>query len=419
MSVTVEVQGAFGERVSPAELETDAAGRVVTRLQAGGIPGQTVVRATAERVFRGQRVRVETQCQEASIVGGTPSQAGFTLSCPDPVLPAFSRRFAADDWRLVPGACTECRASVASRLGGRINEGVAITFLAEAGSVDQMVAVGADGATSRFCVAQPTPRDVEAFPYEVEAGAAEPLNPRDGLVRLVAVTMGEEAFDDVDADGLWNPGIDLQHPEQQLSDAYIDVNDNGAFDELLDPWRDSDQDGEFTFPNLDWDAQIEIWTSTTVLWVGDLAGIDQPCSRVRYACAPEPAGACVEDALDGPPTIVGVDGAFEVTADLRDDNGNCLGGFGEGAASLQIGGSWVIRGQEANVPLRDHCFSGPEASPLGDRVTWTVISRLEAGAEAREARDELTIGVDYRRAGGEMGRARCVVDVETALPPVE
>ncbi len=411
VDVTVDVQGAFGEAVAPEELVTDAAGMVATRLTAGGIPGVTVVTAVAERVFRGMPVQVETQCDAVSIVGGTPSHGGFTLSCEDAVLPAFSAG-------INPGACTSCTALVSSRLGERVSEGAAVIFQTEAGTLDGMIPVGDDGATSEFCVTEPPPVDTQPEPYEVEAGYDADFNPRDGLVRIIALTIGEEAFRDEDGDGLFDEAIDIQLAEHQLTEAYVDMNDNGRRDPG-EPWRDTDGDGEFTIPDSDWQREIEIWTSTTVLWVGDLVDGDQPCSRVSFACAAQPEGACVEGENGAPPRIVGVDGAFEVTADFRDIRGNCLDGLGQGTASLAIDGRWVIRGQEENVPLRDHCFSGPDGLPLGDRITWTVASRLEAGDRAQDVRDELSVGVEYLQAGGAMGRARCVVDVETSLPAVE
>lgn len=405
--------GPPGAALGASEGQTDDAGEVVVRLQAGRARGPARVQATATY----EDVADAADSQAIQIVGGVPSGHGFTFTCDEAVIPAFTTRFAdPDDWRLVPGACAACTAQVTDRFLGRVEANTRVLFESEAGNVDAQLPVDDEGrATTSWCVGEPAPTDVEPQDYETDAGFAGPFNPRDGLVRAVAIVHGEEAFTDMNGNGIWEPAIDFQEPTDDLPEAFVDKNDNGRWDDG-EPFTDADEDEAWSPPNGDWDAETEIWTSATVLWVGDLAG-DDPCDRLTYTCVA--GGGCEAGADGAPPRIVAPGGAFEVTADFTDVNGNCLAGFGDGAASLAIAGSWAVRGAEANVPLRDHCFGGPRGLPVGGAITWTVESRLEPGAMARDAEDALTVGVDYRRAGDVMGRARCVVDVETALAPAE
>jgi len=420
--VAFEVAGPQGVALSTREGATDAAGEVTVRLHAGGVPGPATVTATA--FWRDEQVQAHSDVLQ--IGGGAPSHHGFTFACDARVLPAFERRFPAPErwpepeaWPIVPGAETRCTAQITDRLQGRVSNETRVLFLTEAGNLDQQLPTDGEGrATSTLRVGEPAPADVEPWEYEIAAGFDGEFNPRDGLVRVVALTLGEEAFVDVNGDGVWDEAVDFQHPHQQLSEVFLDINDDDEFDDGVEFFRDANGNGDFDYANDQWDEAVEIWVSTTVLWVGDLRG-DDPCDRLSFRCLDDHPEGCEPGADGAPPTIVAPGGRFEIRADLSDDNGNCLGGLGEGRASIAIAGAWDLRGEEANVPLRERCFDAPRGFPRPEPLAWTLISRLAPADEPRDVRDELTVRIDYRRAGGEPGSASCLVDLETRLPAAD
>ena len=121
---------------------------------------------------------------------------------------------------------------------------------------------------------------------------------------IIALVAGQEAFVDVDGDGLFTVGIDYQEAEHDLSEPFVDANDNGRWDddgERAELYRDTNGDGRWTQPNGAWDGDTTLWASTRVLWVGDMqreAGgqgvtcqIVRGCSvrPLREACADVPA----------------------------------------------------------------------------------------------------------------------------------
>ncbi|MBS2028899.1 MAG: hypothetical protein JST54_13440 [Deltaproteobacteria bacterium] len=99
------------------------------------------------------------------------------------------------------------------------------------------------------------------------------VNPRDGQAALVAFTIGEECYNDVNRNGHFDPGEeDLASCD--LGEPFLDENGNGMYDGPGvdpaipggEPFFDYDQNGAWTPPNGKWDAQIPIWRSTVITW---------------------------------------------------------------------------------------------------------------------------------------------------------
>jgi len=89
-------------------------------------------------------------------------------------------------------------------------------------------------------------------------------NPRDGLVTIVAVVRGEEAFEDRNGNGTWDADEFFFDEEEP----FVDANDNGQHDPG-EAFRDTNQNGQHDGANGAWDAAGEIWRVVKVVWSGD------------------------------------------------------------------------------------------------------------------------------------------------------
>ena len=326
-------------------------------------------RTVGERDGAGREELCEVdRSSQVVIIGGIPSGRGMQLDCERPVIPAFTYR-EDDIWLTSNEPGTDCTLQVIDRVNGRISAGTQILFLTEAGSIDEVVPTDEFGrAVTQLRVGNPPPADVEPDDYELDAGyLPNGYNPRDGLVRIIAVTRGEEDFVDTNGDKIYTPGQDLIEPGQDLPEPYIDRNDNGRWDPE-EEFRDANDDGVWTDSNGTWDANTEIWVSTTVLWTGELYNCRLPgllhedcgCAPIGERPAPDDCrenvggpmrnqpihvGECLNAACEAAPVeaaCAGSDfalmfgGAISVTSNYLDINGNCLSG---------IDGTYAVAGE--------------------------------------------------------------------------
>ena len=131
------------------------------------------------------------------------------------------------------------------------------------------------------------------------------MNPRDGLVTVVAVTRGEEDFVDTNGNKVWDDGLDYQLGTMDLPEPCVDVNDDGECttdlpirgeENYAEIFRDTDGDGIWSEGNGIWDKDTEIWKATHVLWVGQYDEYKSTFTvdcRVTSGCSLQPAqGNC-------------------------------------------------------------------------------------------------------------------------------
>ena len=134
-------------------------------------------------------------------------------------------------------------------------------------------------------------------------------NPRDGLLTVIAIADGEEAFFDSNGNGVYDPG----EPFIDQGEPFVDQNDSGAWDP--GEWfLDVNGNGKYDGPNGVWDAATKIWTQTVVVYTGTPAtmpsGVNFLGTRwtentLAGACTPTaaPASFAVKPAQTGPPAV--------------------------------------------------------------------------------------------------------------------
>ncbi len=401
-------------RLDPDFGETDELGRVVTRLRSDR-PGVFSVRAHVGC----DATQVGAAGRQIVVRGGPPSQRGFFLTCAPAVVPALAARVAddrGDQWTFEPAEPVVCEATLFDAWGDPIGLGVPVQFRTEAGRVPAIAFTDETGrAVATVDVDQPPPWDVE--PTEAErtrtrarhAGLEAPellartgFNPRDGVVRVVAVTAGIEGFNDRDGDGLFAMGIDEVRAGDERGDPFVDADDSGAWDDL-EVFFDSDGDGLYSLRADGWaDERPDLWVDTTFLIT---AGPDPLESRLTAApCAPDdddclacdPATGCEPGGSKGCPAgamfALRPGGAIDLELVVSDLNGNCAVSGADVALVLPAGPTWrsdpeTLVGQS----LRDRCAGGvsdhPYAAPMRLRLrdTRAAASSGEAVAVSLDA----------------------------------
>ncbi|MCK5690810.1 hypothetical protein KAI87_16130, partial [Myxococcota bacterium] len=168
---------------------------------------------------------------------------------------------------------------------------VPVSFYTEAGDMHEVVADKNGPREFYYRVsASPTvlPSDVAPVSAEehynlVDFGsgyipAATEQNPRDGVVTILVVARGYEAFGDENGNGQYDAGevfVDEGEP-------FLDVDDDGAFNSAIDPPHccDTNANGRVDGPNGQWDENILIGRVFHIVWTG---GVD----RARSGISPD------------------------------------------------------------------------------------------------------------------------------------
>jgi len=456
---TLPEQAPPGVDILPKLMLTGAEGvpgEASVRLIAGGSPGVVTVEAVAcregfQRDAREQPIisrnsgRLEGRCNlneegeetisestRSGIIvirGGIPSMDSFNFQCEDSIIPAFTDRPEIDVWLLGDAPGTTCHVHLADRLNGVIDTETQVLFLTEAGSVVQSNFTDINGATSTaHRIAYPTPVNVDP---------QEELNPADALVTLVAVTRGEEAFIDRDGNKYYEEAFDLFPPEFDLSEPYVDANDNQRFDESdcdsdecenprfeQEEFRGRDcVEGSCVFEgaNGTWDGNIEIWKSTKVLWVGNLSALEFAVPSIDFWIPTEPSyigGACLNGSCSDSPIRPAcpdaanlystTGGSFRIETKLVDDNGNCLDGFNQGHIRINSSSKYaMIDGQEfidigEGTPCWEYDDETDELIPSTQEIGWTFIDVGDEPAidDAPEF-EQISIELNYKGVSGE------------------
>lgn len=285
-----------------------------TQLQASTRVASAIVVATAGKK--------EIVSPPISFAGATPNAGQFTFQCGPVAGSASGGRHAIGaydlDRGLIAGITLNCIAHVGDRNGDGLPDAV-VSFLTEAGTIGPNESTATDvigNALVLHKTSLPLPKDVDpenftwtplsdgthtgefvaplwmepwnwvANPvqYPPPAPAMNPrepsrleqipgrrnkdgtqirMNPRDNLVTMIAVTTGEEAFIDMNNDGICNNN----EPYTDLTEPFVDSNDNGTWDED-EKFIDVNNDRKWNGKNEKWDSSTLIWVQERILWTG-------------------------------------------------------------------------------------------------------------------------------------------------------
>ena len=187
-----------GISLSQASTETDENGVASTRVNAGTVA--TVVSVTATYTPDTGPV-IQTTSAPISISATIPDQDSFSLSVEENFLP---------NARNYDGVSVPITIRAADRNNNRISDAV-VNFVTNSGSV-QSECILQDGACSIEWISQ---------------------NPRadDGVALILARTVGEESFRDLNSDGKYvQSEDDFNVAQNDLGEAFLDRNRNGNFD---------------------------------------------------------------------------------------------------------------------------------------------------------------------------------------------
>jgi hypothetical protein len=291
----------------------DATGLATAPLLSGTVAGTLLVTATTSAGGdNASTVTASATLPGIAVIGAKASLANFSIQCGPRNVPALAETDCSTSWVDAPFTCV---AIMKDRFNNLLGTSTQVIFASEAAAVGQVAwsaaydpSKAADQQADLGTATQIFQTLGAGLPFDVPVQAGEPFvvhgldgcgdrthNPRDGVVTLVAIADGEEAFFDANGNGAYDAATaaDPGEPFVDQGEPYVDQNDNGAFD--AGEWfLDVDHDGVYTPPNGTWDAQTKIWTQTAVIYTG-------------YS-APE-----MEKAVGPPPTYLGtrwVSGGF-------------------------------------------------------------------------------------------------------------
>ena len=202
-----------------------------------------------------------------------------------------------------------------------------------------------------------TPRDVPPDPSTGEPSYNDlngiQRNPRDGLVTLVAIVEGEEAYEDLNGNGRYDAG----EPFTDTAEPWVDSDDDDGW-ATGEEFIDSNGNGRWDAGNGKWDSRTKLMAIYKILWTGK---VDNTPSTSRI----ESFGT---DIYDG--------GRIELRAQVLDANINPIATFPAASDALE----WVLVGDEAttyddtSVPVDNvYGFSFDKAANT-ERKRWRILS---------------------------------------------
>ncbi|MDM8558901.1 Ig-like domain-containing protein [Candidatus Parabeggiatoa sp. HSG14] len=317
-------------------------GLVSVILNSGRVAGTIDVIATVKKTINTKET-ISTVAR-VTIVGGLPDADHLSLAA-EFLNIAGGVTFGLED---------EITAYVGDRFGNIVPDNTAVSFITEGGMIGTSIGGGAfttttklGQATAILQSASPTTPFLGGVPTSRFSGyecsgeytlhTSEPIllcsNP--GLVTIVAFTTGSESFADLNGNGLY----DFGEPFDDLSEPYIDGNDNGIF-EGEELYIDVNGNGRFDKGNNQFDGpggrfqNTTIWSSMQILFSSH--------TRSKYE----------EDGLKVTPLSFSIsdDGSEIFTVEnISDIYGNALAG----GTRLEVTTNNGVLGGTTDLTLRD------------------------------------------------------------------
>jgi len=286
-------------------------GYATVMLHSGNVAGPVTIIATVT----GSSPVISSSSAVISIGGGVLSATHFSLAVSPFNLAGFNvYNLKATIW-----------AYLADRFGNyNVLTGTSVSFYTEAGAIDRSAVTDSTGLTSvTFRTQAPMPADVAPLAWETALqgylnstyGISTTAHPRDGWVTVLATVQGEEAFNDENANGLFDssynttacpagPGYICQcsggNPSVtggtscaggstrsegfiDIGEPFIDKNDDGIRDSSnpFEEYIDANGNGVYNSPNGVWDGpgcsgagcqtSKIIWTDIPLAFTGNPA----------------------------------------------------------------------------------------------------------------------------------------------------
>lgn len=199
-----------GITITPETAVTNYQGNVTVVVKSGYVPASVRVRADVESSD------IYTLSGELILSTGFPDQDSFSVSVDTFNPNAFN----------YDGEEVAVTVRAADRNNNPCPQGTAVYFTAEAGSIDSSGFTDATGACS-------------------VTWRSQGVRPDDGRVTILAYAVGEESFQDRNSTGLYE-NEDVDTLTTDMPEAFLDVNENNGFDELIETYVDFNNDGLYT-----------------------------------------------------------------------------------------------------------------------------------------------------------------------------
>lgn len=221
----------------PVQATSDGSGLVSVTVSAGSVP--TPVWVTATLV---DDPTIVTQSTNLTISTGRPTQDRFSLSIGTFNIEGWSR----------DGTTTRANVYAFDRLGNPVADGTVINFISEGAGIQPSCVTAAGSCSVTVTSGELRPRvDSEPSTFAVKAGR----------VTILAYAQGEESFDDLNQNNIYDAGEVFR----DLGDAFVDNTENKV-------WASGEREIQFSALN----------TSACPAYPSD----------GRYANAPYKAGTC-------------------------------------------------------------------------------------------------------------------------------
>ena len=303
-STTVDffVTSLGGESVSPTTGLSDMSGEVQTVLTSGTRANDVAITAAVD-VDGDMVFDVLTQCTLVTIVGAPPVQGRLSVT----------RAFANVAGRVTSGLEDAITVFMDDRFGNPVPPNTAVSLTTNAGLVTGQGLANDQGEAAAILQTQ------------------APITP-EGLVIVMAHTLGQEPFIDNNGNGIFDAGDTIANDD--VPEPFIDRNGNCMFDpgDPNEIFIDVNGNGMWDAAQGTagtWDEQIFVWDTAPVIFSGgtvaDLNCViqsDGPCPSASSFAVPDGGSATLEILVrdpDGNPITsassisVSIDGAGDVT----------------------------------------------------------------------------------------------------------
>jgi hypothetical protein len=259
------------------EVSSDADGVVTVILRSGDQAGAVTIKGT----MNVNGILYAAKASIVSIGGGVPNAGRFSVAVSRGNVPGLDHN----------NVTTDVTAYMSDRYGNyNILAGTTVSFWSEAAlAVDASEAtVNEDGLATVVARTQHPVldlndpnyggKDVQPFAWEQQLlsyvnstyGFLNPTTPRDGQVAVMVYTQGEEDFDDLNSNGMYDAGEPYRDTHD---DPFLDYNDNNVYNYLgVDPaeiFNDVNDTGEWNTYNNQYDQRKDVFTNFRLLITGE------------------------------------------------------------------------------------------------------------------------------------------------------